>query len=287
MTTLTGRATRPAPGTSAVGAVTAALKDRRAVLPAAAVLVLVLLWAAVPGLFTAADPLRGVSEESLQPPSAQHWFGTDRLGRDLFTRVVHGTRTTLTATFLAVLVGGLVGALLGLVSGFVRGWPDAVLMRVVDVLLAIPGLLLAMTVVTALGHGTNVVAIAVGVAAVPSFARVMRSEVLRVVGTEYVEAAYLTGGRRLSVLWQHVLPNAARPVLALAALEFGAAVLAVASLGFLGYGAPPPQPEWGLLVVEGKDLLASHPWVSLLPGLVIALTVLSANRLSNALGRMG
>ncbi|MGW4369508.1 ABC transporter permease [Nocardia takedensis] len=244
----------------------------------------VLAWAVVPSWFTARDPLEGDSSASFAPPSVEHLFGTDRLGRDLLARAIHGTATTVSATLLAVALGFVVGAAIGLVSGFAGGRIDAAIMRCVDVLLAIPALLLAMTVVTALGYGTINIAVAVGISAIAAFARVMRAQVLKVVAADYVEAAYGSGAGRARVLLRHVLPNAVPAVLALAALECGSAVLAVAALGFLGYGAPPPEPEWGLAVAEGRDYLATYPWISILPGVLIAVVVLSANRIGRSLG---
>ncbi|WP_343078233.1 ABC transporter permease [Kineococcus aurantiacus] len=247
------------------------------------VVLLVLAWAAFPSLFTSQSPIDGTTADRLQGPSAAHPFGTDHLGRDLFSRVVHGARLTLQATVLAVLIGLVVGTLLGLVSGFVRGVVDDVLMRTMDVLLSIPALLLSMALITALGFGTVKVAVAVGIGTVANFARVMRSEVLKVSAAVYVEAARASGVRTTGVLFRHVLPNAAGPVLALSALEFGVAVLAVSSLSFLGFGAPPPTPEWGSLVSGGRDYLATSWWLTTLPGLVVAAVVLSANRIARAL----
>ncbi len=252
---------------------------------AVAVVALVLAWALVPSVFTAQSAIDGVPADRLQAPSAAHPFGTDHLGRDLFARVVHGSRLTLQATVLAVLIGLVVGSAIGLVAGFVRGLVDDVAMRVVDVLLSIPALLLSMALITALGFGTVEVAVAVGIGTVANFARVMRSEVLKVGAAVYVEAARAGGVRTSAVLLRHVLPNAAGPVLALSALEFGIAVLAVSALSFLGFGAPPPAPEWGSLVSGGRDYLATAWWLTTLPGLVVAAVVLSANRIARALER--
>jgi peptide/nickel transport system permease protein len=252
---------------------------------AGAVVLMVLAWAAFPTLFTSQSPVDGVPADRLQGPSAAHLFGTDHLGRDLFSRVVHGARLTLQATVLAVLIGLVVGTLTGLVSGFVRGVVDDVLMRTMDVLLSIPALLLSMALITALGFGTVKVAIAVGIGTVANFARVMRSEVLKVSSAVYVEAARASGVRTTGVLFRHVLPNAAGPVLSLSALEFGVAVLAVSALSFLGFGAPPPAPEWGSLVAGGRDYLATSWWLTTLPGVVVAAVVLSANRIARALER--
>ncbi|MFE9249077.1 ABC transporter permease [Streptomyces sp. NPDC007088] len=250
-------------------------------------LAVVLVSAVFPTLFTSQDPLSGVPRDRLRGPSAAHLFGTDQLGRDLFSRVVHGSALSLQATALAVAVGLVVGSLLGLLAGYLGGRVDDVLMRLADVLLAIPNLLLSLAVVTALGFGTVKVAIAVGVASVASFARVMRSEVLRVRGAVYVEAARSSGSRWFSVLARHVLPNASGPVLVYAAVDFGAVVLQVSALSFLGYGAVPPAPEWGALVSGGRDYLATAWWLTTLPGLTIAATVLATNRISRALDGEG
>jgi peptide/nickel transport system permease protein len=245
--------------------------------------VLVVLAAFRPGLFTSRDPLKGVPSESFRAPSGAHPFGTDELGRDLYARVVHGAALSLKATLIAVAVAFVVGGLLGLLAGFVGGWVEDLLMRFVDVLLSIPALFLSLALVTALGYGTVKVAIAVGIASVANFARVMRSEVLRVRQAVFVEAARSSGAQWYSVLGRHVLPNAIGPVLVLATLDFGTAILAVSSLSFLGYGAPPPAPEWGTLISDGRNYLANAWWMTTLPGLAIAATVLATNRIARAL----
>ena len=249
----------------------------------AVVIVLVVLAAFRPGLFTARDPLRGVPAENFRAPGAGHWFGTDELGRDVFSRVVHGAQLSLQATIIAVLVAFAIGGLLGLVAGFVGRWVEDVLMRFVDVVLSIPALFLSLALVTALGYGTIKVAIAVGLANLAGFARVMRSEVLRVRQAVYVEASRGSGSRWWTVLRRHVLPNAIGPVLVLATLEFGSAILSVSSLSFLGFGAPPPAPEWGTLISGGRNYLGNAWWLTALPGLTIAATVLATNRIARAL----
>ncbi|SHN27839.1 ABC transporter permease [Cryptosporangium aurantiacum] len=247
----------------------------------------VLLAAFVPSLFTSRDPLVGVPAEKLQAPSAEHLFGTDQTGRDLFARVIHGANLSLRATVIAVAVALVVGSLIGLLAGFVGGWLDDIAMRIVDVLLAIPQLLLTLALVTVLGFGTTNVAIAVGLSTVANFARLMRAEVLRVRTATYVEAARATGARWYSILRRHVLPNAMGPIGAYAALDFGLAILAVSTLSFLGFGAEPPTPEWGSLVSTGRDYLATAWWLTTLPGLTVAATVLATNRISRALGGGG
>lgn len=261
------------------------LRGNVVVILSGAVAVLALGWALFPSVFASGDPLTGVPTQKFQGPSARHWFGTDNLGRDLYTRMVHGAGLSLTATLSAVAIALIAGSILGLLSGSIGGSVDTVIMRFVDVLLSIPSLLLSLALVTALGFGTRNVAIAVGVSLIANFARVMRSEVLRVRQAPYVEAAHAGGVRWYTVLARHVLPNSYQPVLALAAVEFGMAVLSVSALSFLGYGAKPPTPEWGSLISEGRNFLATAWWMTTLPGLVIIVVVLSAQRLGRAVGR--
>lgn len=248
------------------------------------VLAVALAAALAPGIFTSYDPLAG-SGEALQGPSPAHWFGTDATGRDVFARVVHGAANSLTAALIAVAVGLGAGSLLGLLAGNAGGALDAIIMRAVDVLLAIPSLLLALSIIILLGFGPAQAAVAVGTTSIAAFARLMRSRVLAVRASDYVEAAYAAGGRTLSVVFRHILPGSLTAVLALAALHLGTAILAISTLGFLGYGAPPPTPEWGLMIAEGRDYVATAWWLTTLPGLVVIAVVLAANRLSAHLGR--
>lgn len=247
---------------------------------ALAFLALLVVAIAVPGVLSPYDPLAAAPGQTLQAPSLAHPFGTDYLGRDLFSRVMHGTSRTLLASTIAVSIGLGVGTLLGLFAAYFGRGVDAVISRIVDVLLSIPGLLLSMMIVVALGFGAINAAIAVGIASVATFARLMRSEVLRVKALTFVESSRHLGVGPASLLFRHVLPNSWGPVLSMTTLQFGSSILAIAALSFLGYGAPPPQPEWGMLVSEGREYLASSPWLTLLPGLVIILTVLSVSRLS-------
>lgn len=261
------------------------LKVQPSVVLSTVVLLIAIGFALLPGVFTAVDPLSGTAREALQAPSAAHWFGTDATGRDVFARVVHGAVHTLGGALVAVLVGLVAGTFIGLLAGSLGGVVDTLLMRVVDVLLAIPGLLLALSVIILLGFGTTNAAIAVGVTSVATFARLSRSEVIRVRRADYVEAAFGSGATFAAVLRRHILPNSLTPVLALAALQFGSAIIAISTLGFLGYGAPPPTPEWGLLIAEGRNYVGTAWWLTTLPGLVVLAVVLSANRLSHAIAK--
>lgn len=252
---------------------------------AVTVLVIIGLWTLVPGWFTHHDPLIGDGALKFLPPRPEFWFGTDRAGRDTFARVVHGTRNTLYGAVIGTSIGLVVGTVLGVAAGVLRGAVDAVLMRVVDVLLALPGFLLALCVVAAFGPGTTHVAIGVGIAAIAPFARVARGEALRVVQLEYVDAARISGARPSGVLFRHVLPNSAGPIVALIPTELGATILNIAGLGFLGYGAPPPTPEWGTLLSEGRDYLANAWWLTTLPGIVVLVAVLAVARAGHLLQR--
>lgn len=248
------------------------------------VIVIVTIASFAPGLFATHDPYESVPSDQLLPPSAEYFFGTDHLGRDVYSRVVYGTALSLLSASLAVVIGVAVGAVVGLISGFIGGRTDFVIMRFVDVLIAVPGILLALIVVASLGFGPFSLALGVGLGAAGGFARVMRSQVLHVRNEEYVEAARTLGVRGPAIMMNHVLPNAARPVIAMAALELGTAILAVSALTFLGFGAPPPAPEWGALVAAGREFLSSNPQLSILPGLVILAVVLSVNRVARTIG---
>ena len=247
---------------------------------AAGFLGILLLAIAAPGLLAAYDPLEVSPGNTLQAPSLAHPFGTDYLGRDALSRVIHGTGRTIGASLVAVAIGLGAGSLLGLLAAYFGRWVDGVVSRIVDVLLSIPGLLLSMVIVVALGFGTLNAAIAVGIASVATFTRLMRSEVLTVRNLPFVESAHHLGAGSKTVLFRHVLPNSYSAVLSMTALQFGHAILWIAALSFLGYGAPPPQPEWGLLVAEGREYIVSSPWLTVLPGIVIVLTVLSISRVS-------
>lgn len=272
----------PARGRGPLGVLRAAA--RRPGLVAAIVLVLLTIAAAiVPAVFATHDPYATEPVAKLLPPSAEHWFGTDELGRDIYSRVIHGSSLSVQAALLAVGIALIGGLALGVLSGFVGGRLDAIIMRVVDVLLALPGLLLSLAIITAIGFGTLPVAIAVGIGIIPGFARTTRAEVLRVRTQPYVEAARLGGVSWPRILLHHVLPNAWGPVLVLAVLDFGAAIIAAASLSFLGFGAAPPAAEWGTLIANGRNYLITAPWVSLIPGLVVMAVVFAINHVSRTL----
>lgn len=246
-----------------------------------AVMLLALLAAFAPGLVTHYSPTQGIVGAQRLPPQATYWLGTDQLGRDLFTRIVYGASQSLAAAFAAVAMGLIGGTTLGVLAGAVGGRTENSLMRLVDVLLSIPSLLLSLSVLILLGFGTVHAALAVGIASIASFARLARGEVVRVRRSEFVEAAYGSGGSFGHVLWRHILPNSLTAVIAFAALQFGQAILALSTLSFLGYGTPPPTPEWGLLIAEGRNYLATAWWLTTFPGIVVVAVVLAANRISH------
>ena len=242
---------------------------------AGAFVALIGLAAIHPAALTRQDPYATAPTQMLLPPSAEHWFGTDQLGRDLYSRVVYGAQSTVLASLISLSIAIAVGVLFGVIAGYVGGATDATLMRFVDVLLSIPGLLLSITIVTAIGFGTIPVAIAIGVASIPTFARTARAQTLRVCSSSYIEAAIVSGVTPARIIARHVLRNVFGPVFSLALLEFGRVIMAVATLSFLGFGAKPPVAEWGSLINEGRSYLMTSSWVPLLPGLVVVLTVLA------------
>ncbi|NTF91016.1 ABC transporter permease [Agrobacterium rhizogenes] len=248
------------------------------------VLALVVLWAILPGVFTVYDPVQGLPGQHLRPPSAAHLLGTDSLGRDLYARIVYGSVHSLSGALAAVGIALVVGTTLGVLAGSLGGRLETAIMRLVDVMLSIPDLLLSLSIIVLLGFGTVNAAIAVGITLIAKFARLVRSEVVTVRRSDYVEAAFGSGGTFFKVLWRHILPNSLTSVIAFAALQAGWAILQLSTLGFLGYGAPPPTPEWGLLIAEGRNYIATAWWLTAAPGIVVVLVVISINRISRAIG---
>lgn len=251
--------------------------------PALAVLVALLVAAIFAPQLATHQPNRQDFLAILQPPSAEHWLGTDELGRDIYTRVLYGARISVTVAVLAVGLGGLVGILVGLLAGFFGGATDNVLMRIIDVLLAFPGILLAILIASTMGAGLLSIVVAVAAYSVPTFARIMRSSVLAVKSREFVEAARAAGSRSINIMVRHIFLNSFTPVLVYATLLMGSAILTAAALSFLGVGINPPTAEWGAMISAGRSFMRQAPHIILGPGVAIFLTVLSFNILGDAL----
>lgn len=220
----------------------------------------------------------------LQGPSGVHWFGTDELGRDILARFVIGARTSLITAAGSVAIAGLVGVPIGLVAGFFGGWRDIVLMRFVDVLLSLPGILFAMAMIAVLGRSQMAALIAVGITGIPSFARITRAQVLSLRKRDFVTAGEAAGGSSAYNMFRTVLPNSWSPILVQAVILSAVAILIEASLAFLGFGIPPPTPSWGEMLRTGKSFLHNAPTYAILPGVVLTMTILSLDIIGRALG---
>jgi len=243
-------------------------------------LALVVVAAPLLGRF---DPLEQDLMRAFRPPDGQHWFGTDRFGQDIYSRVVHGARLSLAVGFFSVLMGLTAGVGIGLTAGFFGGVTDELLMRFIDVLLAFPGILLAILIVSVLGSSLLNVIVALAVFSVPIFARMARGSVLATKNLEYVDAARAVGAATARILLRHIVPNILGPIVVYATLRMASAILGGATLSFLGMGLAPPAPEWGLMVALGRQQVQSAPHVVFFPGLAIFLTVLAFNLLGDAL----
>ena len=229
------------------------------------------------------DPAAMQLGANLRPPSAAHPFGTDSLGRDVLSQVIHGARVSLTIGFVSVGLSLLVGVPVGALAGFVGGWVDRLSMRVVDVLVSFPTILLAIIVITVAGPGLANAMLAIGLAQVPLYARLTRGVVLKVRTLDYVQAARAGGVGDTRILWRHVLPNCIPTLIVQSTLFFATAILSAAYLGFLGLGAQPPTTEWGTMLSKARDFLRVAPHVSIFPGVTIMVTVLGLNLLGDAL----
>jgi peptide/nickel transport system permease protein len=258
------------------------IANRGATIGALALLVLIGTAAAAPWL-TSYEVAKIAPAETYQRPSARHLFGTDRFGRDVFARVLYGGRLSLLVGLIATTVGAGIGVPVGLVAGALRGAADTILMRVIDVLLAFPGLLLAIGIVAVLGTGLTNLMIAVGIGVVPGFARVVRGSVLAAREHEYVLAARAIGCTDGTTMVRHILPNVMAPIIVLATLSVASAILAGSTLNFLGMGAKPPSPEWGIMLADGRDTLTRAWWISVFPGLAIMITSMSINFVGDGL----
>ncbi|UWE04112.1 ABC transporter permease [Laceyella sacchari] len=257
------------------------LRHRSAVIGSVLVLIFIILAILAPVItpYNYTEP----SPDALAAPSAEHWFGTDDLGRDIFTRIVYGSRISLWVGFISIAGSIVVGSLLGLLAGYYGKWQDTLISRLFDIMLAFPSILLAIAIVAMLGPGLNNALIAIAIINIPTFGRLMRSRVLSVKAEDFVLAARAIGMNNSRILWHHILPNCWTPIMVQGTLSFATAVIEVAALGFLGLGAQPPDPEWGTMLSDARDYLQLAPWTMVFPGVAIMITVLGFNLLGDGL----
>lgn len=260
------------------------LLGRNASAVAGCIIIAAMVFMAVfASLLSPYDPIRISLAERLKPPSAVHFFGTDELGRDILSRIMHGARISLRIGVLVVLIAGGLGALTGAISGYVGQRVDNLIMRVMDVILSFPPLVLALALAAAMGPDLNNAILAVAFVMIPKFARLVRGEALAVKERQFIAAARAAGAKRLWIILHHILPNCLASVIVLATLVLGEAILIAASLSFIGLGAQPPTPEWGAMVSVGRKFLMDQWWYATFPGLFILVTVIGFNVLGDAL----
>jgi len=229
------------------------------------------------------DPIHVTPDSALQPPGGKHPLGTDPLGRDVLSRLIHGARISLRIGLVSVGIAAVLGTTLGLLAGFYGRWLDLVVMRMIDLLLAFPNILLALAIIAILGPSIFNLMIAVGISATPGYARLVRGSVLSARENTYVEAAIAVGVPDSLIIWRHILPNVLAPVIILSTLGMAGAILTGAALSFLGLGVQPPTPEWGTMLSDGRNYLRKAWWITTFPGLAIMITVLSINMLGDGL----
>lgn len=249
------------------------------------IFLIVLFFAVCAPLFAdyEADAIKQNVYEKFFPPGEDHILGTDAYGRDLFARIIFGARLSLLISLSTVGLSLVIGCLLGSLCAYYGGWLDAITMRIVDIFLALPMTLMAVTVVAALGTSITNLIIALTISMVPPFVRIVRSAVLQVKGADYIEAAIAYGSKDMRIILTHVLPNAIGPIIVQATLNLASVLLSVAALGFIGLGVPSPQPEWGTMLAESKAQMRYYPWQVIVPGVAIAITVLSINLIGDGL----
>lgn len=253
------------------------LKKNKAALVGGFLIIIFIITAFVGPLLLSQDPNEVQVANKLQPPSAEHWFGTDNYGRDIFTRIIYGMELTLRVGFLSVAIGGAVGVVFGIVAGYYGGWIDTVIMRIMDVLLAFPGILLALAIVSVLGGSLRNVIIAVAIYSVPAFARIVRGSTLSVRKLEYIDAVRALGASDTRIIFKHILPNIMSPIIVQATLRIATAILTASGLSFLGLGVQPPTPEWGAMMSDGRNFIVDAPHIILFPGLMVVIVVLAFN----------
>lgn len=246
-------------------------------------ILIVLIAIFAPVVTNGVDPADGDISQAVMPPSKDHIFGTDKMGRDIFTRVIYGARTSLAAAFAIVAIVFVVGLILGILAGYFGGIVDAIIMRLADMMLAFPGLVLALAVAGIMGASIRNAIFAISLVTWPKYARLARSLVLKIRHQDYVDAAIVTGSKTPYMLTFYMLPNALPTLVITAATDIGSMMLELAALSFLGFGAVPPTPEWGLMLSEGRAYMQTAPWLMVFPGLAIFVTVVIFNMLGDSL----
>jgi peptide/nickel transport system permease protein len=229
------------------------------------------------------NPIEQDYGQTLRPPSREHLMGTDNFGRDIFSRVVFGTQISLRVGLISVAIASLIGTTLGLVAGYYGRWIDGIAMGIIDIMLAFPGILLAFVIVAVLGSSLANLMIAIGVGSIPGFARLIRGSVLSTRALSYVEAARVIGCRDPRIVGLHILPNVSSPIIVYSTLKIATAILAGASLSFLGLGVQRPTPEWGVMLADGRNFLQQQWWIAAFPGLAIMITTLAINLLGDGI----
>lgn len=247
------------------------------------IIVLLLLIAAFAPLIAPFDPIAQALDKRLLPPSTTNWFGTDALGRDIFSRIVYGTRITLVIVLLVVVTVGPFGLLIGAISGYYGGWVDRLLMRITDVFLAFPRLVLALAFVAALGPGIVNAIIAIAITTWPPYARVARAETMVIRNQDYIAAMRLQGASQARIIWKHVVPMCMSSLIVRTTFDMAGIILTAAGLGFLGLGAQPPMPEWGAMISAGREQIFDQWWVATFPGIAICIVALGFNLLGDGL----
>ena len=228
-------------------------------------------------------PTQQFRRHRLQPPNAEFLLGTDNLGRDILTRILYGGRVSLQVGIVSVAIGATLGTLLGLIAGYIGGWTDVLIMRFIDMMLAFPGILLALVIIAVLGRNLQNVMIAVGLSSIPVYTRVVRGSTLSVKQFDFIIAAGALGASSARIMARHILPNVLAPIIVVATNGVAGAIISGAALSFLGLGQQPPDPEWGLMLNEGRDYIRVAAWVTTYPGLAIMITVLSINLVGDGL----
>lgn len=256
---------------------------RRVSVAAACVLLFIILACIIGPFFIHTDPFAQDLLNAYQTPSAEHWFGTDNLGRDIFIRILYGGRNSLLISFEGVLMGTFAGVMLGVCAGYFGGIVDTIISRFLDILLAFPGLLLAIAVVAVLGSGMQNTVIAISIFSIPTVARMVRGEVLTLRGNEYIAACRVMGEGNARIIFTHIVPNAVSQIIVNVTLQLGTAILIASSLSFLGLGVQPPNPEWGSMLSQAREVLRSYPLQAVIPGVAITLVVMSFSLVGDGL----